>query len=178
MKLYVVRHGETDWNKEKLFQGDTDIPLNDAGRIQALKIKEELKNRRVDLCFSSPLIRAKETAEIITNGEIPVNISSLITERNLGIFEGQKINDQLHKGGYWDYELNLSDNGVESIQNLFKRVLFFLNYISRTYSEESILIVSHGSTIRAMNYLITGFSEDEKFLEFDVRNCHVFEYNL
>lgn len=177
MKLYVVRHGETDWNLKHVFQGDQDIPLNDVGRKQAIIVKEKLKDKKIDLCFTSPLIRAYETANIITEKKIPIFTSSLLTERDFGIFEGTSTSNPIYKD-YWDYKLNLDNNGVESIQDLFKRVSFFLNYIGTAYKDDTILIVSHGATIRALNYLIAGFSEDEKFLEFDIKNCSIFEYDL
>ena len=65
MVLYVVRHGETDWNKVKRVQGHTDIPLNEYGRHLARETAKGLKETRIDLAITSPLIRAKETAQII-----------------------------------------------------------------------------------------------------------------
>ena len=64
MVLYVVRHGETDWNKVKRVQGHTDIPLNEYGRHLARETAKGLKETRIDLAITSPLIRAKETAQI------------------------------------------------------------------------------------------------------------------
>lgn len=178
MKLYVVRHGATDWNAKHVFQGDNDIPLNDIGRNQALIVKEKLKDKTIDLCFTSPLSRTRETASIITDNKIPIFITSMLTERNFGDYEGMKIEEVTVYDKYWDYKLNLKDNGVEGVRDLFKRVSFFLKFIDDNYDDGNILIVSHGATIRALNYLITGFSEDENFLEFDVKNCSVFEYDL
>ena len=70
MTIILVRHGQTDWNLKKLMQGRTDIPLNETGRVQALEVKEKLKNERIDICFSSPLSRTLTTAKIITNLDI------------------------------------------------------------------------------------------------------------
>ena len=68
--LYIVRHGETDWNREHKVQGRTDIPLNDYGRRLARETAEGMKDIPIDLCFTSPLLRAKETAQIILEGRM------------------------------------------------------------------------------------------------------------
>lgn len=70
MKLYLVRHGQTNWNLEGRIQGQTNIPLNDKGRKQAQQAKEKLQNIPIDLIICSPLMRARETAEIIEKKEI------------------------------------------------------------------------------------------------------------
>ena len=68
MKIYFVRHGETDWNRAHKVQGHTDIPLNNYGRHLARETAEGMKNLKIDLAYTSPLSRAKETAEIILAG--------------------------------------------------------------------------------------------------------------
>lgn len=179
MKLYVVRHGQTNWNKIGIYQGDTDISLNEEGKVQALLIKEKLKGKKIDLCISSPLKRAIETASIILDNKIPILTSNLIIERDLGIYEGKAVNDRGYNGKiYWDYQLNSNANGVEPIQDLFKRVTIFLDKVKKNYDNKDILIISHGATIRAINYVINGFTPDENFLKFDVGNCSLFEYDI
>ena len=77
--IYVVRHGQTDWNLEGRFQGRIDIPLNEKGKSQAKKTKEKLEGIKFDKVFSSPLKRALETAKIITDE--PIDIDDRIIER-------------------------------------------------------------------------------------------------
>ena len=72
MKLYIIRHGQTDWNRARRLQGRTDIPLNEWGRRVAELTREGLKDVTFDVAFTSPLIRAKETAELILRGIIEV----------------------------------------------------------------------------------------------------------
>lgn len=81
--IYIVRHGETDWNKEGKLQGHTDTELNDTGRKQALILKDKLQNIHFDKVFVSPLKRTRQTAEIITKS--PQIIDSRIIERNNGL---------------------------------------------------------------------------------------------
>ena len=68
MRLYIVRHGETQWTKERKIQGQVDIPLNEFGRTLAVKTARGLSDITFDLCYSSPLSRARETAELILEG--------------------------------------------------------------------------------------------------------------
>ena len=72
IKLYVVRHGKTDWNDLNIMQGLTDIPLNEGGRRQVKTLAHQIDLDNVDLCFSSPLKRARETADIIVGEKIEV----------------------------------------------------------------------------------------------------------
>jgi uncharacterized phosphatase len=89
-ELYLVRHGETDWNRQRRIQGLTDIPLNDTGRAQARATGELLARRSWDAVYASPLARARETAAIIA-GELglpgPTLLDALV-ERNYGDAEG------------------------------------------------------------------------------------------
>ena len=73
MKLYLIRHGETDWNIERRLQGQVDIELNEFGRTLAVKTGKGLENIQFDICFTSPLKRARETAELILAGKVKVN---------------------------------------------------------------------------------------------------------
>ena len=91
MLLYIVRHGETDWNKAGKVQGRTDIPLNERGRYLAEATAEGMKDVRIDFCYTSPLIRAKETAQIILGErEIPLVEEKRIEEICFGKCEGAK----------------------------------------------------------------------------------------
>lgn len=69
MKVYVIRHGMTDWNTKKLLQGRSDIPLNETGRKEALLVKSKINISNIDLVYSSPLKRAYETAKIIVGSK-------------------------------------------------------------------------------------------------------------
>ena len=72
MKLYLARHGQTDWNLEHKAQGQVDIPLNDTGIKQAEELKDKLKSYDFDICYCSPLKRAIQTAEIAVDGRTQI----------------------------------------------------------------------------------------------------------
>lgn len=177
MKLYIVRHGQTDWNARKIMQGNTDVPLNQVGREQAINIQESLTNEVIDVCISSPLKRAYETASIICNNKVDIETDIRLEERDLGELEGKSV-DLYNSKMYWDYSLNSNEKGVENIQDLFSRVTSFYDDLKQKYSDETILIVAHGAVVRALHFVINGYNEDTRFLKFDVPNCCCFEYEV
>ena len=91
MSLYIMRHGKTDWNEKHKLQGRTDVPLNEEGRRMAEKAREEYKDVHCDVCWCSPLIRAKQTAGILLRGrDIPIITDDRLREMSFGIYEGQE----------------------------------------------------------------------------------------
>ena len=90
MKIYVLRHGETSWNRQRLLQGRSDVELNENGRKLAKETAEGMADIPFDLVFTSPLKRAKETAEIVLNGrDIPIVEDERIIEISFGVNEGK-----------------------------------------------------------------------------------------
>jgi probable phosphoglycerate mutase len=145
--LYLVRHGETDWNAQRRIQGATDIPLNAVGRGQAQTTGRLLARRRWDGIFASPLQRAQETAEIIAR-ELgmsgPATIDA-IAERNYGEAEGLT----------WDEVERAFPNdspvpGRESREDVADRALPALIALAAGHPGESLIVVSHGGVIRAV----------------------------
>src|SRR5438093_5554077 len=92
LRIYLARHGQTDWNREGRTQGGMDIPLNETGRQQARQLKIRLASIRLDAVYSSTLSRSRETAEIVQGGGTVVKLPGLI-ERRFGKFEGKPTND-------------------------------------------------------------------------------------
>jgi len=145
--LYLVRHGETDWNRARRIQGSTDIPLNDTGREQARAAGALLAQRHWDAVYASPLSRAFETASIIARevgANTPVAVEALV-ERHYGEAEGLE-----------DSELNRlfpGDTpvpGRESRGAVVGRVLPALVELAEQHPEQSIIVVSHGGVIRSV----------------------------
>lgn len=162
MKLYVVRHGVTVWNKLHKLQGSADIPLAEAGISLAEKVGEALKEVSFDICFTSPLIRARRTAELILgkqNAEIPIVEDKRIQEISFGILEGEVCMDE--NGNFlnaslekffkapWSYER--PENG-ENIEDILNRTREFWEEKIKDPSlqDKTILIASHGCAVRAL----------------------------
>ena len=132
IELYLIRHGETEWNKESICQGRTDFPLNLKGKEEASEVAKELKakNYKFDLYISSPLKRAFETTEIIknelTNNKNDILIDNYFIERNFGYFEGKK--NILFTDSYKNKKLGeYYKSGLESESVLISRVVKGIN---------------------------------------------------
>lgn len=124
--------------------GRADVELNDTGREQAIAMRDKLKDAKFSVILSSPLKRAKETAEIITEFHpgTPIVVADELIERDFGEYEGQ-----VHGGGYfglWDYGSGKSPDRGESLLNLAERVFPFLDRIREEYKGKDILLVTHG----------------------------------
>lgn len=149
MKLFLVRHGETDWNKINKLQGSTDIPLNDKGREQAQRAAEKLKEKEFDMILSSPLKRAYETAQIINkyhNKKIKKDIE--LVERDFGRLEGMdykklelKMLDVKIRNLYKKYE-------IETPEEFKKRAEKFWTKFHKRYFGKTILIVAHSAFLK------------------------------
>jgi len=175
-KLYIVRHGKTDWNVKGLLQGSADIAINEEGIIQAKELSKIINIDEIDICICSPLKRAKETAEILLKDKKEIIYDDLLLERGFGDLEGKKINFDLI-ALQWNYKLNDSTNNIESIQDCLRRAQVFLEEIKEKYPNKSILIVSHGSFIKALHFNIIGYDKNTDFLSFSPQNTTLYEYD-
>lgn len=171
MNLYVVRHGQTDWNVQGIIQGSTDIELNSTGIDQAYQTAELLKNIDFSVIYSSPLKRTFDTAKII-NKYHNANIitDNRIIERNFGDFEGTR-NVLKDISDYLDFDLNLDTNNVESIKMLLKRIEDFLLDVYNTYknTDSNILVVTHGGVSIAITAIINNIRNNLASL--GMQNC-------
>ena len=157
MRIYIVRHGETEANKKGYLQGWTDVPLNENGRIIAELTGRGIKGIRFDHCISSPLIRAKETAEILlreSGNSVPVSFDDRIKEMNFGSFEGMSVRDekliQFLKEPVVDYKFPEG----ESFQEVMNRTQEFLKELIAKDDDKTYLVATHGCALRAMlNFL-------------------------
>lgn len=178
MKLYVVRHGQTEWNVLKKMQGSADIPLNERGIEQAEQTKLNLENKNFDVIFSSPLIRARQTAEVI-NSDRNLNIifDDRLRERDYGEFEGtNKLSFDYN--AFWAYNKNINYEKAENVQIFFKRIYDFLDEIKDRYQNKNVLIVCHAGVIKAIECYANGMMSDENIGSYLPNNACVKEYEL
>ncbi|HOZ54278.1 MAG TPA: histidine phosphatase family protein [Bacilli bacterium] len=181
MKLYVIRHGETEWNYLKVMQGSVDIPLNEQGKKQAKKLQKLLNNRHFDLIISSPLLRAKETAEIVNKKfKKRIIIDDRLAERNYGEFEGVKKAD-FDYFGFWDYNLDNRYERAENIKSFYNRVVSFIEELKNKYSEKTILLSTHGGICKIIELYFhpdSKNSNDSKLGAYLPDNAELLEYEL
>lgn len=177
MKLYIVRHGQTAWNVKNLLQGSTDVELSDVGIKQAEELSKKLDLNKIDICFCSPLKRTRQTANILIKNKIDVIYDDMIVERKFGDYEGKPINFDLIIQ-QWDYKLNDSSHNIENVQDCLLRAKRFIEKLKEEYSNKTILIISHGSFIKALHFNLVGYDENTDFLSFNPKNSVLYEYDI
>ncbi|WP_273000054.1 histidine phosphatase family protein [Hydrogenibacillus schlegelii] len=152
MVLCLVRHGETLWNRERRYQGQVDVPLSEVGRRQAHAVARRLAAERWDRVYSSDLVRARETAEIIARHcGIPLLTDPRLRERAYGRLEGltrQEI--EVLTGGKGRREQDLEPYGVERWEDLADRSQAVVDEWVSAHPGERLIAVSHGGWIRAL----------------------------
>ncbi|SER75313.1 uncharacterized phosphatase [Gracilibacillus ureilyticus] len=148
-----VRHGETDWNASGRIQGATDIPLNENGKRQARECRDHLRKDHWGVLISSPLQRAKKTAEIINEAlQLPLVTMDDFVERSFGKAEGLTVEQrkqQYPDGNYPEQETR---------EELSKRVILGMEKLQQKYPGKKILLVAHGAVINA---ILSIFSDGE-----------------
>ena len=150
--LYIMRHGRTDWNEKHKLQGRTDIPLNEDGRQMARKAAAECRDLHFDVCYCSPLVRARETAEILLDGrDVPIVTDDRLVEMCFGCYEGIEnsfsIPDCPINTLFFRPEEYSPGEGAESLDELFARTGEFLEDTALPLVREGkdVLIVGHGA---------------------------------
>lgn len=182
MNIYVLRHGETIWNKEGRLQGTTDVPLNEYGIKLAEMTREGLKKEGIhfEKIYSSPLIRAMQTAETIRGDEeIQLVTDERIREMGFGEAEGRFIKEINENPDYINIKYCFSipskykaEAGAESYEEIMARAKDFLENELRPLEGqyENILVVCHGALIRALLLNINGWDLD-RYWEIHQPNC-------
>jgi broad specificity phosphatase PhoE len=162
MKIYILRHGETALNVRRLMQGCLDKPLNQNGRDLAVITGKAMKGICFDRCISSPLIRAKETAEIIlreSGNTTEIEYDDRIREIDFGDLEGKSLSEMGEDGNlfYTDpFRFAGFPNG-ERISDLCERTQAFIKELTAKDDGKSYLISTHGCAMRAM---VNGLFDD------------------
>ena len=160
MRLYIIRHGETQWNTELRLQGQTDIQLNEKGRALAKVTAHAMKGIPFDLVITSPLGRAKETASIVIGGQdIPMIEDDRIREIGFGELEGRQLSKEEREDPesefycfFHDPEHYVPDRGGESIIALCERTAEFLKDLKgkQEWMGKTILVSTHGAASRGL----------------------------
>lgn len=179
MKIYYVRHGQTDWNLARKMQGgQTERELNETGVKQAEETKIKLENANYDIVICSPMNRAKQTAEIIIDGrDVPVIVDERLRERKLGELEGNPITEECEKQ-IWDYQLDFKINGGESLSEFEQRILDFIQDIKKKYNDKTILIVAHGGVAKVIKAYLYGKPKSENLDDYGMKNCEIIEAEI
>jgi broad specificity phosphatase PhoE len=163
--LYLARHGESDWNVERRWQGNADRPLTDLGRRQAGQLAERLASTPLDAVYSSDLRRARETAEAVARRQgLEVRTLAALREVDVGSWSGltrEEVEERFpaafatwREGGHgWE--------GGEAYEDMAERVVTAVLEIAGSHPGGSVLVVAHGGPIRALHSVALGLDISE-----------------
>lgn len=176
-KLYVTRHGLTQYNKEERICGAADIPLNEEGTLQAAQLAEKcFLLGDIDMIISSPMKRAVQTAQAAADKlKLEISCDERLREWDYGSFEGM---DRFTEGfaqakAAWGCKMP----GGESVFQLVQRTYNFIDDIKRNYPDKNILVVCHGGICRVIDSYFNDMTA-ERFMNYFQGNCQVNEYRL
>ena len=185
MRLYVTRHGETDYNLSGKYCGCTEVALNETGVRQARDLADRVKvmDIRLDAVVSSPMLRARQTADIVCAS---LNLRYLIydqfAERNLGVYEGLTKDEIKERYPYlWNRQCTRqpddAPDGGETIRQACGRIDAGIALLRHDFAGRTILLICHGFAARAVHRYCLGLTFDE-MASFALGNCEVMNYTL
>lgn len=166
IELYVLRHGTTAWNEKHKLQGRSDVPLDAAGRALACEVGAALRDMPFDRCYSSPLLRAYETAELVLEGrDLLIEKDARLEEMSFGDFEGMDVSDEAAKTHpevrealKFDMEHYALPPHGETMEGLLSRTHSFYEDVIHDPANEGkrILVSTHGGAGRALMHSVWG----------------------
>ena len=164
MRLLLARHGQTEWNADRRFQGHTDIALSDRGRAQAHALGKALRGHHVTHAYVSPMRRAVETAEIsLADAGIPFTPIEELRELSLGAWEGCTVDEIRAQdgdpyGAWLRAPLDCPPPGAEPLPDVRDRVLTAVDRIGAAHGDGDALVIAHGGVISVYACHILGCS--------------------
>lgn len=171
-RLFLVRHGQSQWNLENRFTGWQDVDITELGKEEAVQAGITLRNERIDTAFTSKLIRAQHTLEIILRTmqmeDIQIIIDEALNERSYGTLEGLNKTETMKQYGeeqvrIWRRSFDTRPPGGESLKDTYKRVIpYFEHFIQPQLKQhKNVLIVAHGNSLRALIMYLEQLSPEE-----------------
>ena len=176
--IYFIRHGQTDWNLEHRVQGHQNIPLNASGRKKARILAHQLSSLKIEKLYSSDLLRALETAQIINQfWQLPIQEDKRLREFSFGCLEGE-LAGNLTQEVFEILNNNPTEFGAEAKEAIYCRVKAFCEDLDKT---KNTLIITHGGFLRMMMYYVqhqNSFNLNEfiPYLIIKLNNLCVFEW--
>ncbi len=182
MKLFLARHGQTGEQYKNRYVGSTDVPISESGFVQVGQLAERLSSHSISLCYCSPLLRCRQTAEVL-KGQIncDIVIEHGLAEVDFGRWElatfAEICERDPDKVDQWSTNvLDFTFPDGENSQNFYNRVLSQVEMIAGC-GEDSVLVVSHGGVIRAMICILLGLSF-ENYILFNVKPATFVELDV
>jgi probable phosphoglycerate mutase len=168
--IIFLRHGQATNNTQRVLAGRTPgIPLTEKGIDQAEKAAKFLEEMNISTIYSSPIERAKDTAEIVgKHNSIDVRIDDRLIELDMGKFTGMPYDEIFSSHGnvfmkFYNGELEIAHNGVETFADVKKRVLGMVDHVIENHPDENVVLVTHMDPIKAMLSTIVSFSAENLY---------------
>jgi broad specificity phosphatase PhoE len=168
LHLMLVRHGESEWNAQRRYQGQSDVPLSALGRRQAERIAERLAGVKMDAVYASDLVRAWETASPIAekNG-LKVFSEPRLRELKFGVLEGLTFDEAQAQYpemiAAWLEDFNHPPDGAETIDLFNTRILSLLNDLKEKHDEQVVLLIAHGGSLSEILRVVLGLSREKRW---------------
>jgi Fructose-2,6-bisphosphatase len=183
MRLYVVRHGQSESNMQGKWGGHYNTPLTSKGLEQAKQLSDKLTDTNFEIIISSSLIRARQTAEIIQERvNVPLISSDVFMERNMGVYEG--LTQEEIMGKYPDLwnrhctrSLDDAPTNGETYRKFHTRINKALIKLKEDYSDKNVLLVTHGFVARVINWCCSDISFDEMH-GYNLENCEIAKFTI
>jgi len=183
MIIYVTRHGETDYNVQKRYSGNIDVPLNANGLYQAKELTHKLASIEFDVIISSPLLRAKQTAEVIHKSfGVPMICMDDFKEINVGVYEGLTREEaQVQYPDLWarlgSRPPDDAPTGGETHRQVDTRIAVGIANLKAEYNKNKVLLVCHAFVARIINRQLMGLSFEDMHT-FTLGNCEIVKYTV
>ena len=177
MKLYVTRHGQTDFNRQDRILGTTDMELNETGIQQAHGLAERVSGLDVDIMIVSPMKRAMKTAEIIAEKTgLEIITEPRLREWNYGNYETHSRFSEGFEDNKINFATRMGKTG-ESVLQLAHRIYSVIDDVIKNYSDKNVLLVCHGGVCGIINTYFNDVKTDD-FAVWMINNCDILEYDI
>ncbi len=168
LHLILLRHGETEWNALRCYQGQSDVPLSALGRQQAELAAEQLAGRKIDAVYTSDLERALQTASaIVEKFSLPILMDPRLREMNFGVLEGMTFEEGQAKYpemiASWLNDYNQPLKGGEKLDDFTARIVSFLDDLKQNHDGEILLLVAHGGSLGELVRLALGLPVERRW---------------
>ena len=176
MKIYMARHGQTQWNADNKICGRTDLPLTETGLAQAQKLADNTQGKDIEIIVVSPMIRARQTAQAVADRyNLPVVVDERLIEQDFGIYEGE---DRGHPGFLAGKRKFCTKHpGGESMMQVAQRVYNRLDDIRKNHADKNVLVVCHTGVCRVARTYFEDI-ENEVFSTYSPDNASLVEYEI
>ncbi len=178
-RLLLVRHGETNWNRENRYQGQSDIELSERGVEQSIKLAATLNKETIAAVYSSHLRRAHATAELLL--PLPVQLDPRLREPDYGEFNGMAYAEmEMHAPeiyAQWQKDRSVAPPGGETLGQILNRIRDFMDEVPQKHPDSSIVVVTHGEILC---HLLCELLQqpNRNFRQFDTDNCSLTEVEI